>query len=58
MVHGLVPDRITEVTLLTAGGGSETARVSDNAYGVDLRATLAGVVIDGKTVLRLGGPAG
>jgi hypothetical protein len=56
MVQGLVPDGVTEVTLITANGSTTTARVSDNAYGADLSGSLARVRIGGETVLSLGGP--
>jgi hypothetical protein len=56
MVQGLVPDAITEVELLAADGSTTIAQVSDNAYGADLGAALAAVLIGGETILSLGVP--
>lgn len=58
MVCGLAPDTVNAIELLAADGSTTTAEVSENTYGVDLRAALATVRIAGETVLELGVPGG
>jgi hypothetical protein len=58
LVHGLVPDGVSGVSLLAANDASTTVAVTDNAYGTVLNGHLRSVRFSGPTGTVVLGPWG